>query len=444
MNKTTIKHLRNSCIDIINSEIRILMDPWIYTANEGSWAGSNGYKYIFKSVKKKNIDYVYISHLHTDHFDEKFLKLLQKKQKKRIKIIVKKFKDNRLKNQLLKLGFEKIIDIDSFETLKLSKNCNFIILPQISASNSPNEYVNYDLDTSCIYFDKNVNVYNQVDNPYSIKDIKFIKKKLKEKKIDINFDLAFIPYCAASEYPQSFIDRDRNKAKIAIIDKGLNKFFKTAQTLKCKNLIPAGGSYKLEGIFSKLNRYLAVPDYKIIKKNSKKINIKNYILRNTKKEYFEIENHKIISKKVDYLKYFDDIITSKNKSTSYLKIKEKFKKDFLLRDIRNAEKNFPDFKKKLYNSTKTNIELCIWDKQPISIKNIKNKTPKINHKIFFGTTKNITLKIHLYYKLLIGLINKDLSWNAVQNHCLYERYPDVYDPDTVFWMNLYKNKFKNS
>ena len=211
MNKTTIKHLRNSCIDIENSEIRILMDPWIFTANEGSWAGSNGDKYIFKSIKKKKIDYVYISHLHTDHFDEKFLKLLQKKQKKKIKIIVKRFKDNRLKNQLLKLGFDKIVDIDSFETLKLSKNSNFIILPQISASNSPNKYVNYDLDTSCVYFDENVNLYNQVDNPYSIKDVKFIKKKLKEKKININFDLAFIPYCAASEYPQSFISISINK-----------------------------------------------------------------------------------------------------------------------------------------------------------------------------------------------------------------------------------------
>ena len=80
---TFIKHYRNSFIDIQNESIRILMDPWLNTANEGSWAGSkNGKEYIFNSINKKNIDYIYISHLHTDHFDLDFLKELKKKKKK--------------------------------------------------------------------------------------------------------------------------------------------------------------------------------------------------------------------------------------------------------------------------------------------------------------------------------------------------------------------------
>jgi hypothetical protein len=54
---TIVKHYRNSFLDIVNDNIRILMDPWVYTANEGSWAGSkNGDKYIFNSLKKKTID----------------------------------------------------------------------------------------------------------------------------------------------------------------------------------------------------------------------------------------------------------------------------------------------------------------------------------------------------------------------------------------------------
>ncbi len=44
----------------------------------------------------------------------------------------------------------------------------------------------------------------------------------------------------------------------------------------------------------------------------------------------------------------------------------------------------------------------------------------------------------MYYKLLLGIINKLVSWNEVQNHCLFERRPNNYDPDVVFWMNLYK------
>ena len=64
MNKTTIKHLRNSCIDIANSEIRILMDPWIYTANRVRGLAVMVINTFSKALKSKNMDYVYISHLH--------------------------------------------------------------------------------------------------------------------------------------------------------------------------------------------------------------------------------------------------------------------------------------------------------------------------------------------------------------------------------------------
>ena len=49
---TIIKNYRNSFVDVQNEELRILMDPWINTANDGAWAGCNGLKYIIKSLKK--------------------------------------------------------------------------------------------------------------------------------------------------------------------------------------------------------------------------------------------------------------------------------------------------------------------------------------------------------------------------------------------------------
>ena len=45
-----------------------------------------------------------------------------------------------------------------------------------------------------------------------MQDIKIIMKNLK-KKINVKFDIAFIPYCAASEFPQSFININRMKEK---------------------------------------------------------------------------------------------------------------------------------------------------------------------------------------------------------------------------------------
>ena len=80
----------------------------------------------------------------------------------------------------------------------------------------------------------------------------------------------------------------------------------------------------------------------------------------------------------------------------------------------------------------------IWPRQPVSIKNLKKKDASIKHRVFFDKRKKIKLKVHVYYKLLLGMIRSKVSWNEVQNHCLYERKPNKYDPDTVMWLNLYK------
>ena len=107
--------------------------------------------------------------------------------------------------------------------MQLNKKTKFIILPQESSSNTPSQYIKYDLDTSCVFIDDNVSIYNQVDNPYSTSDIKHVLKRLK-KIINIKFDLAFIPYCAASEFPQSFVNLNRKKEKINIINSRITKF----------------------------------------------------------------------------------------------------------------------------------------------------------------------------------------------------------------------------
>ena len=437
---TSIKHYRNSFLDIENDKIRILMDPWVNTANEGSWAAAEkGNEYILNSVKKKNIDYIYISHLHTDHYDLKFLKELKKKQKKTFKIIIKKFKDNRLKNELMSNGFQSknIIDIPEYKIQKLNNQSKIIILPQVSSSNTPSEYIKYDLDTSCVFIDKNISLYNQVDNPYSLKDIKLVMKNLK-KIINTEFDLAFVPYCAASEFPQSFINLKRNDKKKKVIDERIKKFLLTGKAIGCSNIIPAGGSYMLDSIFSKLNKFLAIPRFDQIKSIYDKSKNNKFNLIDTQKNFFIANCHKIKFEKNNFNEIFKSVLTKSEKNTGYNKIIGSFSQKKIEILLKNLENKMPDFKKILYDKTKTEIEINVWSKQPVLIDNLKKNSPLFVHKIKFEKKKQLTLKIHMYYKLLLGIIHNLVSWNEVQNHCLYERKPNIYDPDSVFWMNLYK------
>jgi len=438
---TTIKNHRNSFVDIQNEELRILMDPWINTANEGSWAGSNGLKYIIKTLKKKPVDYMYISHLHTDHFDYKFLKDLKKYQKKKFNIIIKKFKDNRLKNKIKSEGFRDIIDLEEYKILRLGKFSNFLILPQISASNTPNAYINYDLDTSCIFQDKNVNLYKQVDNAYSEQDIKSVLKELKKKKIDINFDLCFVPYCAASEYPQSFLKIDRKKEKDKITNQRLKKFFHLSGVLKCKNVIPAGGSYKLDSIFHKLNKFLAIPSFDEIKKKMIFNKINTFNIYNSKKNFYLFNKKKLELVVNDSKDYFKNKISLSTKNITYFSSKDQFNKKKIKQKLEILDKNLIEFKKSLYRKTNSKIKFVIWKMHPLQIKNMVRNRNSIEHNVLEKeiqkNDKNL-LKIHIFYKALLSIIENKCSWNEIQNHCFFEREPNIYDPDTVFWINLYK------
>ena len=162
-------------------------------------------------------------------------------------------------------------------------------------------------------------------------------KKLK-KKINIKFDLAFIPYCAASEYPQSFINLDRIKEKNHIIRSRFDKFIEIGKKINCKTVIPAGGSYLLDNIFARLNKYLAVPNFKIIKKLFEKKKSKNFNIVDTNKFYFFADKYNIKLKENFYSDHFKSKINLNKNNISYNNIKDKFSKEKIKNDLKKLKK----------------------------------------------------------------------------------------------------------
>ena len=127
----------------------------------------------------------YISHLHTDHFDPEFLSNSSLNKKK---FIIKKYKNRILAKRLLKLGAEKIIELESFTIFDINGKLSVTIVPQLT-SNSEGvlDDVNYDLDTSIIIGDGDYAFFNQVDNPLSLKDFEVVSQFVKTNynQIDI-------------------------------------------------------------------------------------------------------------------------------------------------------------------------------------------------------------------------------------------------------------------
>ena len=95
-----IQHYSNSFLSVKSGKTKLICDPWVGTTSENAWISDPlhfGGKKIINNINPK---YIYISHLHCDHFDPI---LLRKINKKNTVIIIKKFKIPTIKNRIKKL-----------------------------------------------------------------------------------------------------------------------------------------------------------------------------------------------------------------------------------------------------------------------------------------------------------------------------------------------------
>ena len=65
-----IRYLKSACVSVETNNVKILMDPWLVDGEYyGSW-----YHYPKLEYDKEffdNFDYIYVSHIHPDHFSKK-------------------------------------------------------------------------------------------------------------------------------------------------------------------------------------------------------------------------------------------------------------------------------------------------------------------------------------------------------------------------------------
>ena len=106
-----IKLINHSSVLIKHDEIKLLTDPW-YNGSAFNNGWSLLYENSFEEINEvlTNLNYIFISHEHPDHFSIKFFKDYERiiKQNK-IKIIFQKSRDKRVEKFLKKMDFEMII-----------------------------------------------------------------------------------------------------------------------------------------------------------------------------------------------------------------------------------------------------------------------------------------------------------------------------------------------
>jgi len=431
-----ITHFNNSFILVNEGDDSIICDPWVGKANNGGWQSFPEFSLDALSDKLISAEWVYISHLHSDHFNPIALQLLGLNGKK---FIIKKFNNNTLKDRLLKIGITKIYELNPFEIYKFG-SFKISILPQMSSNSSDLiDQINYDLDTSIIIKSNGIVFFNQVDNPYSLSDLKNIKDYIDEKYGNIN--IACLICGAASEYPQNFININKTFEKNKVIERSLKLLIEKIKILTPNYFFQAGGTYIIPGKLSELNDYIAQPEFKDISNiiSSEFNNLLPLELEGGRSIKIEknVENSQIktelISKQISKEEAIRNHRLDTYKENIETKIVLKNYGEILENARNNWKRNITEHHLKIHQA----INIIIYSETILSdgrfdekyrIKEFKLNDPTPN---FHGS-----LSVHIDQKILYDdLINGRVLSGVL---CLFEREPNIFYPTDFFSLNFFR------
>jgi UDP-MurNAc hydroxylase len=250
-----ITHISNSFLVVETVTMRLACDPWVGHANHGAWHSVPEYNRDDLIRLMEHVDCVYISHLHSDHFDPQFLKDSGLTGKE---FFIPRLKSRTLHDRLKALGVRVVRELIPWWPFHYNA-IQLTIVPQMtSTTDGLEDEVCYDLDSSLIVHDGET-FFNQVDNPLSADDYRKVARWIEGRYGKL--DIAALVFGAASEYPQCFKNVDRYTEKRRIVEQSLVRMNETLGILKPTVFFPAGGSYIISGKNHSLNEWIAQPTF---------------------------------------------------------------------------------------------------------------------------------------------------------------------------------------
>ena len=356
-----------------------------------------------------DVDGVFVSHIHGDHYDPNLLKKMQNKD---IPIYILNGRpsfNKDLKNK--KINFNKI-----------PVNQKYYIDKDIWVHGCLHEY--NDIDSSLIISNDNLSVYHGNDNFITDKTLIPFKKKIGK------VDVACIPFAFIHFYP--YLLKTLNNYEIKKEAKRLENLFmnygiQQAKILKPEIIIPFGSNlFHLDDPKCAMNKGVATPVdfvnhakkfHKTLKNNYKTMLSGSYCLKDNKKLFFYFEN--ISAKKFNF--ELEKFTLKKIKLINYKKIQKK---------IKIEKKHLNIIKKKiLRNKNKLNHKILISNE---SQKHNKICIDVKNNNVSIYKRNELPFNSHYFVvqdNEFSQWLKKKITFEEVlgTRRFTYERYPNNYN-----------------
>lgn len=234
-----LKHYGNACFSLFNEDskgkLHFLFDPWIEApAVGGGWVHFPPSQAKIEDLPK--IDYIFISHIHSDHCELKTMEKLDRS----IPIIILEREPNFLKKYLEGLGFNNLILVPKEKKTQIHGRFHVELFGESFGHLCSNI-----IDSSILFEFENGTVLNCNDNKPSPDLCAYIKKRYSQ------LDLALIPAGGGSGYPAMYENyRFEEKLEISkkIVDQYAKVFTEAVDILKPSVVVPVAGGFAIRGI----------------------------------------------------------------------------------------------------------------------------------------------------------------------------------------------------
>ena len=243
----TFTFIGNACGIFTGSKgTRILCDPWVVDGVfDGSWCHYP--PLATKPEELHDVDAVYISHLHPDHFDERHFGFSRD-----MPLIVLNHEPNFLEKKLRALGFRNFIAIRNEETIKWNEFELTCFSPFSSHVFHEAEVGNL-IDSAIAVSDGGHVALNTNDNTPTTAWAERLREMFGR------IDLVMLNYNAAGPYPSCFDNLTRQK-KISehhrILKRNFRHLVACLNAMRPKAFLPFAGAYVLGGKERHKNEYL--------------------------------------------------------------------------------------------------------------------------------------------------------------------------------------------
>ena len=243
----TFRFIGNACGVFTGKEgTTILCDPWLVDGVfDGSWCHYPKVSTTFEDIK--NVDAIYLSHLHPDHFDERYFDFDKSKP-----VIVLDHGPNFLIKKLNALGFKNTIRIKDGEVRRF-KEFELTLFAPFAKHNFHEASVGNLIDSAMVISCDGIAALNANDNTPTVEACDMIRQRFGE------LSLAMMNYNAAGPYPSCFnnlTELEKVSEHRRILERNFNLLKNLLLVLRPRYVLPFAGAYVLGGDQHFKNKFL--------------------------------------------------------------------------------------------------------------------------------------------------------------------------------------------